>query len=717
MKKLIVFSIILGFLLIYLYPNANAAASGVTAAEFLKINPDPSTVAMGEGAVGLVNDSPSIAYNNPAGLIGVTRPRVSLSYVLFLEGLRYHYTSFAIPFSYGTIGTSIYYLTYGEFEGKDADFNPIANPTCNDMAFQLTYAIPIRTSVPIKKDHGSVGLNLKFIRSKLADYSAEAIAIDLGGIYHLPFVEGLSMGMAYKNLGSGLKFVKETGQLPTTLSLGFNYKNPEMKNLETVLDINSPSKGPSSYSVGFEFSPMYLIKLRAGWKQMENAVTAGIRAGLGINYKDFKFDYAFSPVEYFSPVHHISITLSVGKIFNSLEAYDYYLQEHFKIGVDFYNEGDYIRAREKFKEILESYPDHDASKKYILRIDSNIEREKQKREEKVDKILRKADSAYARKDYISAKKYYAYIIKSDPSHLQAKEGLQNVQNMLKEVLLEKVRIQNSEKIKKIWKIAMEYYRRGELVNAKEKLEEILRIDAEHIESKKLIVAVDNKLKKAAAAETNKMYTQAIELYKEEKYELAMKYFEAVLLAAPHRIDAMDFAERCKEKVREREEQERKSKLAQQQESMKSDLLGDYNKALRYYEKGKFPQALHYFIKSKKTAKKYEFSDYLTDINSYISMSKIALAEQYYKEGFACYQKNRFEEAAEKYGQALRYDPENASAKVEYKRLSDELSKRYYEKGMTYFTEGDLEKAKEYFKKSLSYNPKMKESQRALERIR
>lgn len=702
---------------IFISINAFAASAGTTGGEFLKINPDPEIVGMGESAIGAYMDQPSVMQNNPAGLLGVDQPRLSINHITYVEGISYNYTGFAMPLSYGAVGFSVAYLSYGNFEGRDVNFNPISVGDSNDAMVTASYCLPIKQTIPVVKEYGSVGMSFKFIRSTLDQYTAEAVAVDLGGIYKIPFVKDLNLGIALKNIGSGLKYVVETNSLPQTIGIGLNYRKYEAKDLNIVADVNMPDKAPMSVSVGCSISPVYFLSLRAGYKMTENAFNSGLRAGIGLNFDGIRIDYAFTPVDYFTPVHNISIGLPVGNIFSTEVASEHYLNRHFRIGMDYYRSGDYVYAKEKFQEILEAYPDHKPSKKYLDKVNKALEDIKKKQEGTVKRYITKGNEAVDVKDFIAARKYFSYAISMDDSNTEARGSLKVVEETLRGVEAEKRRQVNKVRIEKEWNAAMKLLNTGEYMLAKEKLDIILKIDPENKEAEKYVLSIENKLKQIASTEVGKIYSQATMYYNKANYEEALRYFEAVVLAAPDRLDAKDFADKCKAKIADAKEKEKNAQVAQKQGKVKDQFAEIYNKAIKYYEKGKLEQALNFFSESAKMASDYEFSDELGRIKNYMSMVKTGLAEQYYREGFASYQKNNFEEAAKLYNQALKYDPDNTLAKTELDRISKQLAQGFYEKGMTYFSQGELEKAKVYFQKSLAYYPQMKESQRALERIK
>ncbi len=696
---------------------ALGSGSGTTSGDFLKINPDPEVTAMGEGATGLYSDLPTGMLSNPASLMGVTRAKVTLDDVVYFQGMNSYYTGFVLPLNYGNFGCGVNYFSYGAIDGYTTDLQKISLPDSYDMAVVFGYAIPIRTTLPVLKQYGSVGVNVKVVRSQLVDYSAECIAADFGGIYNVPFIDGLTFGMAYKNVGSGLKYVTETSNLPTSLDMGFAYTDYAKNNLSVVLDADMPDQGPQSFSVGMSITPVYFVTLRAGWKMTQDSLMSGIRAGFGLKFGSFNLDYAFSSAQDLGLVNYLSASFAVGSIFKPEEAFNYYLEEHFKTAIDYYYQHDYVLAKQEFETILAAYPEHELSIKYLSKVNDILAASKRREEDNINKIIKQANRAFAKKDYIFAQKLYSSVLQLDDENLKAKEGLRNIQDVVKDIQTDKVRHENAKRIEEMWIIGERYFKNGNFVAAKDKFKEILAIDPQHPEVNEYMTEIDNQIRKTDALEVNKMYDKGTEFYLKGNFDEAIKYFEAVLLSAPQRMDAKDFIDKCKDKIKMHEEKVKAEQIALDQSSKKKEISDAYTTAEKLYEKSKFEPALEAFIKAKEIADKYKFTDYLDKIENYVSMTKAALSETYYKDGFNFFQKNRFDEAVSAYRAALKYDPDNASAKVELERISNELAQKYYERGMTSFSEGDMDKAKKEFEKSLSYDPKMKESQRALERIK
>lgn len=691
--------------------------SGLTSANSLNIIPDPKTSAMGGGSVADVSGLPSSAFNNPASLLGLERAKLSFSNAALFEGLRYNFISFALLTTYGNLGGSISHLNYGDFRGYDASFNRINVPESYDVTLLMTYAFPLKTTVPILREYGAVGLNLKLMQNKLSNYSQEAVAIDLGGIYNVSDIDGLSLGFCYKNLGSGMKFVRNSYSLPASFNFGLSYRDPSAKNIQFVLDYMNPDQGEPNYSLGISLSPAYFLTLRAGLRQANNSMFSDFRGGIGFEFGEFSLDYAFTPAKYVSGIHNVGINLAIGRILKIDKASDYYLDKHFRAAQEYYIKKDYITARQKFEEILSTYPDHTPSNEYLEKISAAMEEMEQQKERNIKRWLRKGNESLEKKDYIFAKVFFDKVLNFEPENGVARAGLENVERKLLEVKQEKTRQQNRAKINSLWKMGIYYYLKGDFVKSKDRFYDILAIDPDNENAKRYIVEVDNQLTRIAASELGELYTQATELYKAENYEEAIKYFEAVTVAAPQRMDARDFVEQCRQKIEERKQKEEARKLVILQENAANEMESVYNKALNNYESGNYETSLKYFLKSEELATQFQFEKYLGSIKDYISIIKINLAEQYYKKGFGDFKNNRFESAAVKYKKAIEYNPEHESAKFELERISKDLAQKYYEEGMAYFSRSEMQKAREMFQRSLQYQPDKDESLRALEKAK
>ncbi|MDR1086890.1 MAG: hypothetical protein LBL16_01365 [Endomicrobium sp.] len=93
----------------------------------------------------------------------------------------------------------------------------------NDQGLVLNYSIDLMEKIPTEFMYGGFGVNLKVLKSTLADHNAEAFAADVGGIFRFSGFDNLSLALAYKNLATSMKFIRESNELPKVLTVGAAY--------------------------------------------------------------------------------------------------------------------------------------------------------------------------------------------------------------------------------------------------------------------------------------------------------------------------------------------------------------------------------------------------------------------------------------------------------------------------------------------------------------
>ena len=710
-KKLTAVLLVLSFIIL---PFQNVFATG----KVFLLNPDPVTSGMGDSGAALMSQFATGANINPASTIGVYRTVATLAVSNITGNIQYDYGSIAFLSSIGVFSAGVMYVDYqtGDYFDNLGDKITDLGPSY-DISAVLNYSLPFKRFLPTFIDYGGIGANLKFIRSSLADYISEAIAFDVGALFAVPMVKYLSFGFALKNFGTNQKYVKENFNLPQmmTFGLGFNYE--DFYNVKVAVDFNNLKDYENFTSVGLSFNPVYFLAFRFGLKLGGDSILNNTRFGVGIQFKGVNFDYAFIPTTDLNATHQFSLSAAFGNFSDQKRAYEYYLNNHFREAEASFYAKDFVKAREQFDDILAVYPDHIPSQEYLRKTIDELAKIDDYNLDKVNMYMRKADKALKKNDVVTADKYYRKALDLDPTNKPAKYGIEKGELVTHNIKVEQERAVNSERIEYLWSRYEKFYKKGDLVRARDSLKYLLDIDSENALANEKIVNLDNQLAKVASDKAGEIYEQGMKYYKNGEYDEAIKYFEAVIVAAPHRLDVQELIEKAQKNIQEIAEAERLSSLEEEQNKVKDQLYEAYNAGLKNYEKGRLEVAVKHFEKAKNIAEKYEFDEYYKKIKNYISKISANLSEKYYKQGFAAFRKNRFEESASLYKKALEYNPGNTSAKFELDRVADQVAQSFYEKGMAAYSKNEMEKAREYFKKALYFRPNKIEAQRALDRVR
>ncbi len=318
MRKLTFIQGVLGGLILVLLSavgglaqNVNSGA-GTSGFSFLKINVGGRAVGMGGAYTGLADDEAALYYN-PAGIAGIETPRFIAEYHNYFVGLQSGFAGYVKPFGGGRTG-AIYvtYLNYGEFTQTDQLGNIEGTFGGGDVMLAATYAMQ-------RSRQFFIGATAKLIHESIQEFSATALAVDLGMRYSTNRGRH-AIGLQIQNLGAQISAMAagEKDGLPTVVRAGVSSR-PRGLNSVVAADLVLPMDNDLQFAVGmeyFDFKPLYL---RMGWnsqaselrsKLSDNGLT-GLALGVGLDYKSMQFSYAYSPGADLGDSHRVTLTGSI----------------------------------------------------------------------------------------------------------------------------------------------------------------------------------------------------------------------------------------------------------------------------------------------------------------------------------------------------------------------------------------------------------------------
>lgn len=193
-----------------------SAADGSTAYNFLNIPMSSRIYGLGGVNITLVNDDVNTIDQNPALLGGEMSGQVSLNYMRYVgesnfAGVRYAH----IAGEHGAWSAAINYLDYGEINEMDETGNQLGSFKPKDACFSVAYSHDIA-------DRLRGGISLKGVYSTYAEYSAFAVATDLG-INYYDEESDMSLSVVVANLGGQVKKFNDThDKLPVDIRLGWS---------------------------------------------------------------------------------------------------------------------------------------------------------------------------------------------------------------------------------------------------------------------------------------------------------------------------------------------------------------------------------------------------------------------------------------------------------------------------------------------------------------
>ena len=156
------------------------------------------------------------ADQNPALLGQEMSNQVGVSYMRYLGGSNFAGARYAHSVGeHGTLGGFIHYFGYGSMKETDEFGNILGTFSPKDVSFGVNYSYDIN-------DRLRGGAALKLVYSGYADYTAFALATDLGINYYDP-ERDLSLSAVVANLGGQVKrFTDHYDRLPIDVRLGWS---------------------------------------------------------------------------------------------------------------------------------------------------------------------------------------------------------------------------------------------------------------------------------------------------------------------------------------------------------------------------------------------------------------------------------------------------------------------------------------------------------------
>jgi hypothetical protein len=279
------------------------AGDGTSGFEFLRTDFSARSSAMGGAFVAMRGDINGV-FHNPAGLAYTSERQFTFNYVSYLLDINGGQAGYSQRLNnLGQISAALLYFDYGAFDETDEFAQKTGRSYgASDIAIALSYA-------DILEEYFSYGVSIKYVHSKIDEWTANALAFDFGLLYEAPFEEDLFFGISLLNVGKTMSaFVDTKESLPLSLRIGFAKKLAHLP-LEFNASLNDLNVREDSiwdrlkkFSLGGEFTLSQLLRLRLGYDNDlhqgldtgSGAGFAGISLGFGLLWNDYRFDYSFS---------------------------------------------------------------------------------------------------------------------------------------------------------------------------------------------------------------------------------------------------------------------------------------------------------------------------------------------------------------------------------------------------------------------------------------
>jgi hypothetical protein len=254
--------------------NSNA---GTLPFDFLRLDYDARTVAMGGASVAMPNGLNG-AFLNPASCGFITKQQAMAGYRWIFMDVWGGPVGYALPYkNLGVFSVNAEYVSEGYLDGIDENMN-YTGVRWNQSSFTggVSWA-------KVVLDSFSVGAGIRgihdYIGSSTSHTAADAIAFEAGGQYRMPGSR-LILGCAIRNAGfmlSGYTSATDTLALPLSLAIGVSYRPLYLPGVRVALDLQKSIDDYLNYKPGIEVAVYqnYLF-VRGGYTFSEQDLEAAI---------------------------------------------------------------------------------------------------------------------------------------------------------------------------------------------------------------------------------------------------------------------------------------------------------------------------------------------------------------------------------------------------------------------------------------------------------
>jgi len=283
-------------LILGLYGSVFSDDGAAAGFDFLRWDTGARVSAMGSAYTAARADLAGANFN-PAVLYGSSKTGCNLSYYRYPLDIQAGYVGFYKQFTGGSlVAFSLAYVNYGTMSRTNAFNDNLGTFGAGSVVVSALYS-----------DSTSLGFiwggTVKYITSKLADYTSSAAAIDLGLIYPVPSQQ-LRFGLSVSNIGMAISsYIDKKEKLPLTFRAGLAKQLahlPLLLHVDLIHYVSKPGLQEKGlyWAIGGEFEISDHFYLRWGYnsrgleqRRLEGGSRfAGFSAGLGIYFRNWTLD-------------------------------------------------------------------------------------------------------------------------------------------------------------------------------------------------------------------------------------------------------------------------------------------------------------------------------------------------------------------------------------------------------------------------------------------
>jgi hypothetical protein len=298
-------ALVLGFLCSDAPGALAQSGPGAAGASFLSLPVGAQSISLGEAAVSVARDpfgwlaNPALMPSDGGTGVGAFHSQWALDTYYDNVFLKHRVSGLV------SIAAGLTYLSSPDVPGYDEGGEPTSS--LENSSFIGVAGVALTPIAGL-----TLGVNVKGFQEKIAEWTAQGWATDLGAAWTNGFHE-LTLAVAVQNLGSDFEFIKENEKLPTTVRAGASGSIPipgVPVSVRLAADLVKPRFEDAYPCFGGELDLKSTVFLRAGYTNDPDLAGDRFTAGGGLRlFEHLVVDYAWTPYGDLGSFHRISVFL------------------------------------------------------------------------------------------------------------------------------------------------------------------------------------------------------------------------------------------------------------------------------------------------------------------------------------------------------------------------------------------------------------------------
>ncbi|MBO5626375.1 MAG: type IX secretion system protein PorQ [Prevotella sp.] len=309
-------------LLAMLFSLFAGAQESQTQYNFLRLPVSAHAAALGGDNITIIEDDPTLTFNNPALLGSVCDKTMNLNFMTYMQGAVTGSASFSrIVNDKASWAAMAQYVDYGKMKETDASNIQTGEFAARDIALSGAFSYLLAKNL-------MGGITAKFITSYIGQYNSIAVGVDLGLNYYNPDTEW-SFSAVARNLGGELKaYDEEYGKMPLDVMIGASKRlgNSPLRLSASLVDLThwdykfinhwvfgvDVLLGEQFYlAAGYNLRRANEMKIVANDEEKGSSHGAGISLGAGLQLERFKLQVAYGKYHVSSSSLMINLSYSL----------------------------------------------------------------------------------------------------------------------------------------------------------------------------------------------------------------------------------------------------------------------------------------------------------------------------------------------------------------------------------------------------------------------